>query len=216
MKQFNIILFLITFIGSNIILADKIKPMSVKEKKKNFISKVIPAIKATYKILDEQYDDISSHINDARYKYRILSLKKLYKVKTNQELLIALKPHPKSIAIAQAAIESAWATSRFCREANNLFGVWSSKKTDLRIAAGIKRGNKTIWLKKYTTIEASVMDYYITISRSKAFKEFRILNMLTDNPYALALKLDLYSEKGKIYTQELIALIKYNKFYLYD
>ena len=92
---------------------------------------------------------------------------------------MALKPHPKSIALAQAAMESSWATSRFFTEANNVFGVWSFNESEPRIAAGKKRGNKTIWVKKYHSIKASMQDYYRTLARGVAFSEFRKLKMET-------------------------------------
>ena len=63
-------------------------------------------------------------ITDAEQSNEVVEqLKVKYKVTTNSELWMAFKPHPKSNAIAQAAMESSWASSRFFREANNAFGV---------------------------------------------------------------------------------------------
>jgi Bax protein len=129
---------------------------------------------------------------------------------------MALKPHPRSITIAQAAMESAWATSRFFKEANNIFGVWSFNEDEPRIAALKKRGNKTIWVKKYSSVTASVRDYYYVMGRSVAFQEFRKLKMVTDDPLLLVKKLDRYSEKGAEYGHELTSMITFNKFYHYD
>jgi Bax protein len=127
-----------------------------------------------------------------------------------------MKPHPKSIALAQSAMESSWATSRFFRAAKNVFGVWSFDKQDSRIEALKKRGNKTVWVKKYPTLEASIRDYYRTIARGKAFGEFRKLKMETDDPFKLVKKLDRYSEKGAAYGKELAAVIRQNNFTEYD
>nr|WP_321267545.1 glucosaminidase domain-containing protein [uncultured Sulfurimonas sp.] len=209
------ILFLL--ISTNILIAKEPKEISVKEKKAHFRTIVIPAIKNVYNELHTQYTEVSHYIDNPKY-YRdeILNLKKIYKVTSDADLLLALKPHPKSIAIAQAAMESAWATSRFFIKANNLFGVWSFNKYEPRIAAKEKRGTKTIWLKKYANIEDSVRDYYKNLGRSKAFVEFRRLRMQTQNPYKLVQKLDHYSELGAKYGVELTSVIKYNKFYLYD
>lgn len=192
------------------------KPISVKEKKAHFTSVVVPAVKEVYNELDKQYNEISNNLDNKDYAKKIKKLKTKYKVKTDKELLRALKPHPKSIAIAQAAMESAWITSRFFREANNLFGVWSFNKNEPRIAAQQKRGDKTIWVKKYSDVKSSIRDYYETLARSNAYKEFRKLKMKTDNPYKLVKKLDNYSEMGKEYGEKLSSMIKYNKFYLYD
>ena len=162
------------------------------------------------------YKRIEKNIKNPKYKKYISSLKKTYKVKTDEDLLKALKPHPRSIALAQAALESAWGTSNFYKNANNIFGVWSFNKDEPRIAASQKRGTKTIWLKKYKSIRASVKDYYIILSRSHAFVEFRELNMKTDDPYELVKKLTNYSEMKEKYTQELAEVIRYNKLYKYD
>jgi Bax protein len=129
---------------------------------------------------------------------------------------MAIKPHPRSIAMAQAAMESAWATSRFTIKANNLFGVWSFNKGEPRIAAEQKRGRKTIWLKKYSSVEVSVRDYYKTLSRSYAFAEFRKTKIITNNPYILVTKLDSYSEKKAAYGIELASIIKFNKYFKLD
>jgi Bax protein len=216
MKIFKLALVLALLIFSNSLMAKESKPMSVKEKKERFRSLIAPAVDNVYKELDAQFNDISKNLTNPKYSKKIESLKKTYKVKTDEELLMALKPHPRSIAVAQAAMESAWATSRFFTKATNIFGVWSFNKNEPRIAAGEKRGTKTIWLKKYASIEDSVRDYYKTLGRSHAFKEFRKLRMKTDDPYKLVKKLDRYSEMGAKYGKELTSMIKYNKFYLYD
>jgi Bax protein len=217
MKIFKIALILLSLLLSNALIAKESRPITVQEKKANFRKLVIPAIKTVYNEIETQYVEVSHYINnDKYYQDEISNLKKTYKVKTDKALLLALKPHPKSIAIAQAAMESAWGTSRFFRKANNLFGVWSFNKNEPRIAASEKRGNKTIWIKKYATIEDSVRDYYKNLGRSPYFKEFRKLRMQTNNPYKLVKKLDRYSELGKKYAEELTSVIKHNKFYLYD
>jgi Bax protein len=164
----------------------------------------------------KRYKDIKSSLEKGQAVENIEKLKIEYKVSTNDELLMALKPHPKSIAIAQAAMESSWATSRFFRDAYNIFGVWSFDKDEPRIAALKKRGDKTIWVKKYTSVEDSIYDYYRTLARSNAFAEFRKTKMKTSDPFVLVTKLDRYSEKGSLYGEELTSIIKFNKFDRYD
>ncbi|MFT4928808.1 MAG: Bax protein, partial [Phenylobacterium sp.] len=70
--------------------------------------------------------------------------------------------------------------------------------------------------KKYSSVKASVRDYYRTLGRSDAFEAFRQLKMKTDDPLLLVEKLDRYSEKGAEYGHELTSIINYNKFQQYD
>ena len=118
--------------------------------------------------------------------------------------------------MAQAAMESSWATSRFFLEAKNVFGVWSFDEDEARIAAKQQRAGKTVWVKKYSSIDASIRDYYRTLARGDAFKEFRALKMKTSDPFLLVAKLDHYSEKGADYAKELSSIIRVNKFDAYD
>lgn len=194
----------------------KTKPVS--QKKKDFYSMMVPSLNEVYDELVTQYVEIKSLLESNPNHLKIAQLKKKYKVSSNAELLVALKPHPKSIAIAQGAMESAWGTSRFYNEAYNIFGVWSFNKNDKRIAAGKTRGSTTIWLRKYDNVKESIHDYYLTMSRSKAFKAFKKLNyeVQNQNPYLLVKKLDRYSEKGALYGKELAAMISYNDFTAYD
>ncbi|MGD9553399.1 MAG: glucosaminidase domain-containing protein [Arcobacteraceae bacterium] len=195
-----------------------IESMSVSEKKANFLKMIVPP-------LDEVYEEELNYFNDIKVLVKenpdnaiLEGLRQEYNAKDNLELLMALKPHPKSITIAQAAMESAWGESRFFKEANNLFGVWSYNKNEPRIAASSLRGEKTIWLKKYPTIKEAIKDYYKMLSRSWAFKEFRELNFekKNQNPYLLVKKLQKYSEKREVYTKELSSMINYNKFTKFD
>ncbi len=190
--------------------------MTVQEKKKRFSALIVPAVEEAYSELMAQYSEVAILIKSDKDRARIEALKEEYRATTDEELLAALKPHPKSIAIAQAAMESAWGTSRFFREANNLFGVWSFDSSEPRIAAGEKRGNKTIWLKKYSSIKASIRDYYRVLARGSSYKEFRKLKMTTKDPYLMVKKLDKYSERGAAYSKEISSMIKFNKFYRHD
>ncbi len=190
--------------------------ITVKEKKDRFKALIIPAVNAVHADLQAQYKAVSDALIADDNNDTFVTLRKKYKVENNDELLMALKPHPQSIAIAQAAMESSWATSRFFTEANNIFGVWSFSENEPRLAAEEKRGDKTIWVKKYDSIESSIRDYYRTLAKGGAYKEFRVLKMETNDPYELVKKLDRYSEKGAAYGEELSAIIRFNKFDIYD
>ncbi len=192
------------------------KKMSVAKKKQRFLNLIVPAVEKVYADLDAKYNEAKNLIDSAKGDAKIKKLMKSYSAKDPQDLLMRMKPHAKSVAIAQAAMESAWATSRFTRVATNLFGVWSINEDEPRVAAGIKRGKTTIYVRKYSSVEASIRDYYRVLAINKVFGEFRVEKMRSNDPYKLVKKLDKYSEKGAEYGKELASMIKYNRFYEYD
>ena len=193
------------------------KKKHISSKKKKFFSLVVPAIEHVHKEQEKQFKKIKQKIALHEETPQIQKLKKLYRVTNDKDLLLALKPHPQSIVIAQAAIESAWGTSRFFREANNIFGMWSKDPKEPRIAAGVKRnGTHTIWLKKFSTLDESIRQYYITIGRVKDYKEFRALRYKTNNVNQLVKKLNKYSELGDEYTKIISDVIRHNNLTKYD
>jgi Bax protein len=187
--------------------------MSVAQKKERFFYLLVPAVQKVHKELMVQYNNISKDIKSGKNRTKIKKLKLSYKVKTDKELLLALKPHPQSIVLAQAALESSWATSRFFKKANNIFGVRSVNINEPRIQAGKA---KRVWLKKFNSVEDSVRDYYKFIAIGKAFKGFRERRMKTADVHNIVLKLDKYSEIGHQYAKHLSQIIRYNKLKKYD
>jgi len=190
--------------------------ISVQQKKQRFNNILVPIITEVYNTLQTQYLNVKSDIEKGKNQEFIEKLKIEYKAKTNEKLLQALKPHPISIALAQAAIESAWLTSRFTIKANNIFGVWSFRSNEPRIEANSTRGDRKIYLKKYKTYKAAVTDYYKNLAKNWAYYEFREQRTLSDDPYYLVQFLESYSEKKERYTKLLAKMIEYNKFYEYD
>lgn len=191
--------------------------MSVATKKKRFYALLVPAVNKVYEELQEQFRNISKDLEHGTNPQKIAELKAIYKVDTDEELLLALMPHPRSIALAQAAMESSWATSRFFVEANNIFGMWSTSKNEPRIAASEKRGGtRTIWLRKFNTIEESIKAYYRMMGRGQAYKEFRKVRFESDDVFEIIKKLNNYSEIKEKYAVELASIIRYNKLTKYD
>ena len=186
--------------------------MSVTEKKRRFRCLIQADIEAVFSDLEAQYTLVQTAVRQNGDDENLQRLRLKYGVETNRDLLIAIKPHPQSIAIAQAAIESAWGTSRIFTEANNTFGIRPFKQGEPRIAANNKRGDKVVWLRKYATLRESVADYYLVLGRADAYKEFRTLKMQTSDPHILVTKLDNYSERKVGYVRELSAMIRYNNF----
>jgi len=215
-KSFLFFIAITNLLYSSSIETNSTKPLTVKEKKQRFHDLLLPAIQEVYSILDKRYKKTKAMIDNGTNTDEIKKFIKIYSAKDKEDLLQRMKPHPKSIALAQAAMESGWATSRFFNIANNVFGVWSIDENEPRVPANKSRKYRQIYLKKYNKISDSIMDYYMMIARNKAFSEFRKQKMLTDDPHKLVEKLDKYSEQGAKYSEELSKVIKYNKFNLLD
>lgn len=191
--------------------------VTVKQKKQRFYKLIVPAVNKVHNDLTRRYLSVKRDIKNGTNNIKIQELKNSYDVTTDKELLQILKPHPKSIAIAQAAIESGWGTSRIFLQANNIFGMWSYNKNEPRIVALKKRGGtQTVWLKKFNTLEESIRRYYRTIAIGPAYKEFRDLKMKTSSPLELVKKLDKYSELRTQYVKILTSVIKQNQLTKYD
>jgi len=101
---------------------------------------------------------------------------------------------PISLVIAQAVHESAYGTSRFAEEANNLFGIKSVNGDEYILS--LNNGKK---LKKYYTWCESVEDYMELLLTSKHYKLFQkeLINQWvvdTIEVNKLVDTLDLYAE----------------------
>jgi|FLOH01.1.fsa_nt_gi Bax protein len=187
--------------------------MSVAKKKERFFHLLVPAVDKVHGELMTQYEKISKDIKSGKNLQKIKELKTFYKAKTDKELLSALKPHRKSITLAQAALESSWATSRFFIKANNIFGVHSIDENEPRIVAG---ENKNVWLKKFDTIEESVRNYYKFIAIGTAYKEFREARLNKCSIEDTLNELCEYSEIGEEYPKILNKIILHNNLASYD
>ena len=189
----------------------------ISAKKQRFYDLLLFPTQKTYNTLNSRYLRIKDELQIGTQTGEIVRLKSIYKVQSDKALLLAIKPHPVSITLAQAAMESAWGTSRFFREANNVFGMWSKNPKDKRIAAGEKRnGKRTIWLRKFDTIEESIWEYYKTIGRAKAYKKLREYRYESDDVYKIVEGLEKYSELGHEYVETIATLIWHNNLTKYD
>lgn len=159
--------------------------------------------------------DIDRNLNNEDSIF-ILKIKKEYRTDSLAYIAECLNTHPISITLAQAAIESGWGTSRFCIEANNVFGIWSYNTKENRIQASISRDGNPIYLRKYNSVFESAYNYLETISRVPAYKQFRKARNVSNNPYQLIWHLSKYSEKGYEYVQMLRDIIEYNELTKYD
>ena len=147
---------------------------------------------------------------------------KQYGVKSKDlsTLKIRIDEIPVSLAIAQAAKETGWGTSRFAQEGNALFGQWTWSGEGLKPKNADKdKGHKVM---KFNVLQASVRAYQRNLnthSTYKAFRkaraEFRDLNKPLDS-IELCKYLNNYAETGNQYVEVLRKIIEQNKLKDFD
>jgi len=120
-------------------------------------------------------------------------------------------PHSKRVPfemiIGQAALESGWGSSRFAKEAKNLFGIRTfSKETPHLLPIGIK--NWPGWgVRIFPSKCASVIEYVRLLNEHNAYEDFRKLREKTQDPLKLIKTLDAFSTTPD-YDQRVIRIIK--------
>lgn len=193
------------------------------KKKNTFINILLPAINvvnAEIKNNKKIVKTLSQKENlTPKEKTYAENLFKKYRVEYGdwEKLDSRLIIYPTSLILTQGAIESAWATSRFFREANNLFGMWSTNPNEPRIPAKGVRDNGFIpYLKKYESVKDSVADFVLNLSRNSAYNQLRELLNENHPPEVVAKGLIKYSEEGETYVKKVINTMEYNNFTVYD
>jgi Bax protein len=123
---------------------------------------------------------------------------------------------PVPIALAQAAIESGWGTSRFAIKGNALFGQWA-----WRDDAGLRPltpTNDRAVVRSFGTLSGSVRAYIHNLNTHPYYENFRNARAaLYDRPKekktkVLVKHLDRYAEIGPVYVTKLENLIRTNQF----
>ena len=150
---------------------------SVNLKKETFIKILLPLIVAeNEKILDDRKK--LRNLSDKKFTTDLekqwLRQKLLeYKVKKGdlEQLKLRMDIIPVSIALAQAAKESGWGTSRFALEGNAIYGQWT---WDGKGIAPLKRdGDKNHKILKFPILRASVKAYKNNLNTHKSYLKFR-------------------------------------------
>lgn len=209
------------------VLYDSLIVQSFKAKevrKKQFINQVLPAIlivRYNMQLRSEKVEKIIYNLSQdipilPKEQFYIDSLMKKYRAINYDNLISRLKPHPTSLVLAQAAVESGWGSSRFAMEGNNLFGVWTTKNDPNVIKSLYDREEQSIFLKKYSSIAESVDHYFLTIGRHRAYTQFRKIRNQEVDVFQLIKALDSYSERGDEYTYLLRKMIEWNDLQKYD
>ena len=128
---------------------------------------------------------------------------------------------PTSLALAQAAIESGWGTSRFATQGNAIFGQWTTAGGRGMVPAGREEG-LTHKIRTFDRLSESVTAYILNLNTHRAYRGLRALRQEARNKGArpdgmrLAAGLEPYSEKGEEYIDLLRGIIRVNRLLPFD
>ena len=148
-----------------------------KMKRELFIKIVLPLIlDENQKIMDDRkklFKILAKNFNTVGEKVWLKRRFREYKIEDQDlsKLKIRMDIIPVSIALAQAANESGWGTSRFALEGNALFGQWTWSKKG--ISPVNKDPDKTHKILQFQILKASVRAYKNNLNTHNAYKEFR-------------------------------------------
>ena len=204
----------------------ELKEIQSTKKKELFIQIVLPLIleennkilldrKKLFAILNKNNNSNSDNqwLNK-KFKQYGVSSKDIPTLKRRMDII------PPSMAIAQAAKETGWGTSRFALEGNALFGQWTY--TDKGIKPAAAEAGTTHKVMMFNVLKSSVRAYTRNLNTHKSYKKMRYARAIQrDNKgklYSLELVdyLDRYAETGKEYTIILKKIIEQNSLIDFD
>lgn len=123
---------------------------------------------------------------------------------------------PVSLALAQAAIESGWGTSRFAIQGNAIFGQWTTAGGKGMVPSGRVEG-MTHKIRTFERLSESVAAYILNLNTHRAYRGLRALRQdarkkgKQPDGITLAAGLESYSEKGAEYVDLLRGIIRVNR-----
>ena len=209
------------------LLPNEIKSIENSKKRKEFFIQIILPL-----ILDENkkiklerrtlFSILNKNSNSEAEGNWLKSKFKQYGV-VNRDLTtlkIRMDIIPVSLAIAQAAKETGWGTSRFAQEGNALFGQWTFSGEGIKPARS--DGNDTHKVMKFKILKASVRAYHRNLNTHKSYREFRKVRAIQRDVYGqlnsleLVNYLDKYAATGNEYIKILKKIISQNKLTDFD
>jgi Bax protein len=197
-----------------------------KKRKEFFIQIVLPLIieeNNNIKLDRNTLFTIINKSNNLNSEKQWLEKKyKQYGVKSGDlsTLKIRMDEIPVSLAIAQAAKETGWGTSRFALEGNALFGQWTWSGEGLKPKEAKEGESHKVM--KFNILQASVRAYQRNINTHSTYKDFRKARAkLRDSnkpldSIELSKYLNKYAETGNQYVEVLQKIIKQNKLQDFD
>ena len=199
------------------------KNMPVENKKSIFLRLILPLVLVSNENILREREIVttakltSPELISIALKYEVIKDKETALTNDDkQTLLKRVNIIPPSLALAQAAEESAWGTSRFALEGNAFFGQWDFSGN------GIKPKQQRTELGNYGIARfdsplGSVEGYMLNINTTSAYQSLRNLRakqVAANKSFSgllLAGTLIKYSERGQAYIDGLRSLIRYNK-----
>tara|TARA_B100000686_G_scaffold296642_1_gene328359 strand:- start:19 stop:1194 length:1176 start_codon:yes stop_codon:yes gene_type:complete len=222
----------------NIRLGESVKPVylsklppdlknikSTSKRKNTFIKIILPLIiDENNKILENRkkfFKILAKPVNSMGEKRWLKRRFEEYQIKNEDiaELKLRMDIIPVSLAIAQAAKESGWGTSRFALEGNAMFGQWTYGKDGIKPKDSKGKDHKVL---KFPMLRSSIMAYQRNLNTHKAYGEFREkrASLREDNKKISGLHLvsyvESYAATGKEYVKILKNIISQNKLTDFD
>ena len=199
---------------------------NTKKRKEFFIQIILPLIlkeNNNIRVDRKRLFNIINKSNNTELEKKWLSQKyKQYGIpsKDLSILKIRMDEIPVSLAIAQAAKETGWGTSRFALEGNALFGQWTWSGEGLKPKESEKNeGHKVM---KFNVLQASVRAYQRNLNTHSSYQEFRFARAkLRDqgkelDSLILSEFLNEYAETGEKYVEVLQQIIEQNNLKDFD
>ncbi|MEA3522662.1 MAG: glucosaminidase domain-containing protein [Campylobacterota bacterium] len=211
--------------------------ISVQIKKDIFFKLITPAILRTNELIQIERNHLIAmarnphSLNDEAESWLLKTSKKYKLIKKDEnltiddklfeDLLMRVDTIAPSLALAQAAEESGWGTSRFASEGNALFGQWTTSKTAM-IPSKQRSQFSNFGLARFKTPQASVNSYMLNLNTHNAYKKLREkrFELRKEGKVVTGLllseTLDKYSERGEAYVKGLKKMITYNHLAHFD
>lgn len=194
-------------------LPENIEDLTIQERKIQFqdvLSKAIDIV--NLEILKEQ-DFLHQYLEQQKIPSESLQneyqkLCKKYKTSENTELQKRIHPIPKALALAQAAIESGWGTSRTAKEAKNLYGTQNFSGNGLRPREIPKDSKRRLVI--YPSIVESIRDYARNLNTNVAYTDFRELRSQDAALKTQIFSLLNYAEIGEEYPKLIWVVLTQN------
>ena len=209
------------------LLPNEMKMIESTEKRKNlFIQIILPLIleennsialdrKKLFIILNKNHNsNLEKKWLKQKFKQYGVLKNDLFTLKVRMDVI------PTSLAIAQAAKETGWGTSRFALEGNALFGQWTWSGDGIKPAGA--DNDATHKVMKFKILKSSVRAYQRNLNTHSGYKKFRMIRAdLRDNneklnSLILVDYLNNYAATGIEYTKILKKIIKQNNLTDFD